>query len=72
LKFAAVSAAIPDAKRKALINWTEFNKSYGEKLEQGDHKLEAPYEKEQWLLRQRNKFGRKREVAETAWVWGPA
>ena len=46
LKFAAVSAASPDAKRKALISWTELNKSYGEKLEQGDHKLDAPYEKE--------------------------
>ena len=42
LKLAAVIAAIPDAKRKALVNWIEFNKSYGEKLEQGDHKLDAP------------------------------
>jgi hypothetical protein len=68
LKFAAVSAAIPDAKRKALINWTLFNKSYGEKLEQGDHTLDAPYEKEQWIPRQVSKLGRKRETAETAWV----
>ena len=63
-----MSAAIPDATRKALINWTEFNKSYGEKLEQGDHTIDAPYEKEQWILRPRNKLGRNREVAETAWV----
>ena len=68
LKLAAVSAAIPEAKRKALINWTEFNRSYGEKLEQGDRKLDAPYEKEQWILCPANKFGRKREMAETAWV----
>jgi hypothetical protein len=65
LKSAAANAAIPDAKRQALINWTEFNKSYGEKLEQGDHTLGAPYEKEQWILRQVNKLGRKRETAET-------
>ena len=53
-----------------MVNWTAFNKTYCEKLAQNDHTLDAFFflKKEQCILRLVKKFGRKREVAEVAWV----
>ena len=49
--FCSREAASPEPKRKPLINWTEFNKKHGVTMQKSDHTQNAPYEKEQWIIR---------------------
>ena len=60
-------AANPESKRKPLINWTELNKKHGVTMQKSDHTQNAPYEKDQWIIRQVSKSGRTKEVATAAW-----
>ena len=68
VKFSAVNADVPGLKKKKKVGWAEFNKKYGTELAKTDHNQTAPFEKEQWLLKQINKFGRKRPEAEQQWT----
>ncbi len=65
--FCSREAANPESKRKPLINWTELNKKHGVTMQKSDHTQNAPYEKDQWIIRQVSKFGRTKEVATAAW-----
>ena len=65
--FCSREAANPESKRKPLVNWTELNKKHGVTMRKSDHTQNAPYEKDQWIIRQVSKFGSTKEVATAAW-----
>ena len=54
-------------KHASSINWVEFNQRHGIRLEESEGNRLAPFEKEQWILRAINKFGRTREEATDQW-----
>ena len=64
--FCSREAANPESKRKPLISWSELNKKHGVAMQKADHAQNAPYEKDQWIIRQVSKFGRAKEVATAA------
>ena len=65
--FCSREAASPESKRKPLISWSELNKKHGFAMLKSDHTQNAPYEKDQWIIRQVSKFGRTKEVSTAAW-----
>lgn len=67
MKFASLNADVPEAKTKKQVNWTDFNRRHGISQERSQTARTAPFEREQWILRQVNKFGRKREFAAAQW-----
>ena len=66
-KFATENAGVAEGKHKSLIEWGEFNKRHGIILRNSEHTQNAPFEKMQWIIRQKNKFGREETVATAAW-----
>ena len=66
-KFAAENADVPEAKKKKNMNWVAFRKRHGMRKRSADGSRDIPFEKEQWILRQINKFGRTRGIATAAW-----
>ena len=66
--FAAANADVPGAKKKKKrMNWAEFRTRNGVRKNKKDGSRRVPFEKEQWILREVNKFGRRRDQATQEW-----
>ena len=67
VKFSAFNADVPDAKKKKKIDWVDFNQRHGSELAKTSHAETHPFEKDQYVIRQINKFGWRRADAEEQW-----
>jgi hypothetical protein len=41
-----------DCARKKLINWAEWNQTFGKRTSKEDHSVTKPFEKTEWMLRE--------------------
>ena len=69
-KFSVDNAVFEDkpGKRAKVVNWAEFNARHGITLSESEGSRMTPCEKEQWILRAINKFGRTRVEAAAQWA----
>lgn len=54
-------------KRKPLIAWAEWQEMFGIELSKTETSQTAPFEEQEWILRQVGKFGREKADMESEW-----